>query len=492
MTNKTQKNIKGNGAFYWLIMGIVSAFLFVVLWTIKLFPRVWLSYVAIALIIILVVMGLLSFKFSNNKTIKVINVILALMMLIVAIMTPIYNAKTEAIFEKMTLPPSTLNLYVKAEDSKASLKDYKDSTFLTSISHDKDSQTYALEEINKELGEIKTVDSDSTVESVDKFYKGEGDVLLMNRRYESFVKDFEEYGDFSDKTKLLGSYYREYDVFLKEVEEVVEIKDPFVVLFAGNDEEGEVYLDGRTDVNLVLVVNPATNQMLQVNIPRDSYIPNPALGGGKDKLTHLGMNGITNTMEGLGGYLGVDINNFIIVNFTTYREIIDSIGGVDVENPYAFTFWDNPDFHYPQGTIHMDGMQALLYVRERKTLPKGDFDRVMHQQLVMSAIINKVTSPAFFLKIYDFLDSLEGRILTNFTKDNLYDLASTEVGENKVWDIISYHISGGTGMEYCASFPSQPLSIVYPSETQIEFVKGEIQKILKGEVISQEELPGGY
>ncbi|MDQ9768749.1 LCP family protein, partial [Acinetobacter baumannii] len=93
------------------------------------------------------------------------------------------------------------------------------------------------------------------------------------------------------------------------------------------------------------------------------------------------------------------VDDYVLINFSTFQQIIDALGGVDVNNPYAFGFVDDPNIWFEQGHIHLDGKHALLYVRERKTLPDGDFGRSMHQQLVMQGIITKLMSPAALTKI---------------------------------------------------------------------------------------------
>lgn len=505
MTEKRRPKRKVGAGFFWLVLLIASILFVLALYTTKLLPIKWLLYIIGVLALVLIFTGLLSSKFYKNGFVKFINVLLSIVLLAFSFLLPYYNTKVLRLFNSLSNNTTTINLYVMKEEYKAAhpdnffdlsssdnLQDYAYATFITSMTADGESQSYALDKVKGEIGEsFNIADRDSILASVEALYLGEGDVLVMSQKYESFVSDTADYENFKNETKIIASYTREVDNNTRRGDESLT-KEPFAVFVGGNDEEGELHTEGRTDVNIVLVVNPKTGQMIQVNIPRDSFIPNPMYGFANDKLTHLGVSGIDNTLEGLSNYLNVNINNYILINFTTYREVIDALGGVEVDNPYAFGFWDNPDVWFEEGHIHLDGERALLYVRERKTLPDGDFGRVMHQQLVMKAIIQKMTSGEMIYRFGSVLDGLQGKFLTNLSGDAIYGLAQRQLSEGTDWDTISYRIQGGTGMDYCAISPSEALSVVYPYENQVEIIRAEIQKLLNGEIITQLELPEGY
>ena len=115
----------------------------------------------------------------------------------------------------------------------------------------------------------------------------------------------------------------------------------------------------------------------------------------------------------------------------------------------------------------------------------------MHQQLVMKGIISKLTSSEVITKFNSLLDGINGQFLTNISSNSIYALAQKQLDEGIEWNIVNYHVGGETGMEVCASATGQYLSVVYPYDNQIEFVKEEIQKVVNGETITQQELPEG-
>ena len=501
MNNTNRPKRKVGAGFYWVVQLLASILVILALYTTGLIPLSWVLYVASILSLLLLFTGYLSFKFYKNGFVKFIDILLSLVLLFVSVALPYYNSKVLRLFNSLVGNTTRINLYVMTEEYKAShpdyffdsfssdnLQDYANGTFLTSLSSDTDNQVYALDKVKEEIGEgFNLSDQENLMSAVEALYQGNGDVLVMSQKFESFVSDNADFENFKKDTKIIASYEREVDAGIRKGDQTLA-KEPFAVFVCGNDEEGELSTEGRTDVNIILVVNPNTGQMLQINIPRDTYIPNPAYGYGYDKLTHLGVSGIENSLQGLSDYFGVSINNYILINFTTYRQVIDSLGGIEVENPYAFGFWDNPDVWFEEGPIHLSGEEALLYVRERKTLPDGDFGRVMHQQLVMKSIIRKMTGREIIYRFDDVLDGLNGKFLTNMSGEAIYGLTQKQLRDGTDWDTISYRIVGYTDMASCAISPYDLLSVVIPYEEEINIIKEEIQKLLRGETITQLDL----
>ena len=503
--NSTPKRRIGAG-FFWLLLLIASILFLVSLFTFSLFPKIWTVYAAGILFILLLILGRLSFKYYRSGFVKFLDIILCLALFTIAILMPYYQAKISDLFNQLVGNTTTINLYVMTEEYKQehpeifnyeltssdNLLDYSNGVFASAIATDPDNQLYAIEELEKEIGNGYTLlDKSSIQAAAESLYSYESDVLIMSKAYESILIESEGYEHFREETKVIASFKRTIDSNIRESDKTLT-EEPFAIYFGGNDEYGELSLEGRTDVNIVLVVNPQTSQIIMVNMPRDSYVANPAFGQQYDKLTHLGMNGISNTLDSLGDLLGTSINNYVIVNFSTYMQIIDSIDGVDVDNPYAFGYWDNPNIWYEEGPLHLDGEDALWFVRERKTLPDGDFGRIMHQQMVMKAILQKLSSTEVLLHVDDLLDGLNGKFLTNLSSDAIYTLCQKQLKDGMDWNIVSYSIEGEPGVGICAISPEEYLSVVYLYPNQVEFVQEKIKQVINGEIISEEEMPEGY
>lgn len=506
-----------NPILFWFpayLAGIVFVSIF---YNMPMFPRKWSWYALGILAVVLTGLYLLTkWRRSPRILMRVVNLALACALIILSCLMPIYKAKVSSVITTNEEPKDNyilMNLYVMSDSYKEAhtdlftsetnfsqkkdkledLKQYVDTTFITSMSIDQDNQRNALNEVKNLLNKqnLGVMDKDSLTEAVSSLYQNEAQVLILNQNYVSMITDDQAYASFANDTRVLYTIKLSSDVDVVSSDTELTTK-PFSIFFGGNDQEGELSLTGRTDVDMVVTVNPQSHQIVISSFPRDSLVPNPALGNSPDKLTHLGLQGLQNTMTELSSLLGTPINNYVLINFTTYREIIDALGGVDVNNPYAFGFTFNPDIWFEQGNIHLDGDDALCYVRERYSLPDGDFGRTMHQQIVMKAIISKLTSAAVITKFDSLLTSLKGTFLTNLTDSSIYSLCQKQLDENISWNIVNYRVEGDFGTSICASSGSTPLSVVLPYANQISFISSEIDKVEAGETITQQELPTGY
>ncbi len=490
-----------NAMFVWLFT-LAGAILFWMSFSkMEVFPRDWGYYVAGGMLAIALITWMMSKLAPKSHFVKMVNLILALCLVTGAVSLPAYQSKVTELFNTITGNTIRINFYVMNEkyrerypelfdstEVSEELSDYKDAVWLTTVGIDGSNQYYALKELNQKFGgDVQTSECTDAYTAAASLYRGEGDVLILSASFVSMIEDIAGYETFSKETKIIGSVSRTIETSIGKSDTSLT-KEPFSIFFGGNDGEGELSLQGRTDVNMIVTVNPLTHQVLIVSLPRDSYIPNPAMGGNYDKLTHLGVQGIDNTIAGLNSYLDAHIKNYVLINFTTFQQIIDGLGGIDLYNPYAFEYtWD--DVYFEEGNIHLDGFEALYYVRERYNLPDGDFGRNMHQQIVMKAIISKLTSPAVISRFDRLLEALSGTFLTNVSSESIYALCRMQLDENIQWNIVNYSVTGYFGSEVCASAPGLELSIVYPDADQIRFVSEQIQKVMNGEILTQEELP---
>jgi len=196
-------------------------------------------------------------------------------------------------------------------------------------------------------------------------------------------------------------------------EEVQVTKDPFNVLLLGIEEQGG---GKRSDVILLVTVNPQTEQIYMLSIPRDTrtYIES---AGFKTKITEsYSYGGLESTIQTVQDLIDVPIDYYITTNFDGFEDIVDTLGGVSVDVPFTFKAqltgslkWKT----YHQGEMELNGNEALAYVRMRKTDPNGDAGRNERQKQVIRAIIDKGTSFSSITKIDDVMDDLGGNVKTN-------------------------------------------------------------------------------
>ena len=512
---KKKRKRRLSSQFYWMLLVISAIATFLVLFNAPMFPRKWSFLVLFLLAGVLLLTGIFTAVFSpRNRIQKFINCTLALCLGFVSVLTPYYINKITELFESALGDKVRINLYVLTDEYKSKypdtfrnvitlpemdsngnfknvdMKDYADAVYGTTIETDTTNQQYALKQLKQLCGkQVQTIDKNALSDAVQAFYDNHTDILIMSEALAGTISDIQGFENFETDTKILYSFDRPIDASASDTVAVDMTRKPFTIFFGGNDTTGALSLEGRTDVNMTVTVNPNTHQILISNLPRDSWVKNPYYNDKRDKLTHLGLVGIDNTLKGLGDIYGIEIPNYVIVNFDTFMVIIQALKGVTIDNPYAFTAIDGQ--YFPEGTIGLDGAGALMYVRERQNLPDGDFGRNMHQQIVMRAMIEKLCSPDIMMQINSIIDGMNGMFLTNISMNSIWALVNKQLDEGIEWNIVNYHVSGETGMEICASAKGQYLSVVYPYDNQIEFVRNEIQKVMDGETITQEELPEG-
>ncbi|MEH7461445.1 LytR family transcriptional regulator [Bacillus thuringiensis] len=206
----------------------------------------------------------------------------------------------------------------------------------------------------------------------------------------------------------------------KEAEEVkVKVKEsqPVSILLLGADERGDD--KGRSDSLMVITLNPKTKSMKTVSIPRDTYTE--IVGKGKkDKINHAyAFGGVDMSVATVEKFLDMPINYYIEVNMEGFKDIVDAVGGVDVNNDLEFT---QDAHHFAKGNIHLTGDEALAYTRMRKQDPRGDFGRQMRQRQVMQAVISKGANVSSLANYGDVLKAVQKNVKTNLTQDQMFDM----------------------------------------------------------------------
>lgn len=288
-------------------------------------------------------------------------------------------------------------------------------------------------------------------------------IFLSNAYYEILCEDID---GFKDGTKII--YTVSVQVDSKDSSKRVDVtKDPFNIYISGIDTFGSIKNVARSDVNMIMTVNPLTKEILLTSIPRDMYLPLHTFGA-KDKLTHSGIYGINETTATVEDWLGIDINYYVRVNFTTLVDIVDVIGGIDVESEYAFSS-SVSEHSYAAGMNHLNGEEALFFARERKTLSGGDNERVKNQQRVLKGIINKVTtSPVVLTKYNKLLDAVGDEMQTSLTEKDIAVLVKMQLKDLGEWEIKTISIYGKGTHAVTYSMGSRELYVAIPDEASVK------------------------
>jgi polyisoprenyl-teichoic acid--peptidoglycan teichoic acid transferase len=210
------------------------------------------------------------------------------------------------------------------------------------------------------------------------------------------------------------------DVSEKRSEKVSFSKrDPISILLLGVDQRAGDR--GRSDSLILMTVNPKDQSMKMVSIPRDTRTE--IVGKGTtDKINHAyafgGVDMAVNTVE---KFLNVPVDYYVQVNMESFKDIVDAVGGVTVNNDLNFNY---DGYSFKKGNLTLDGKEALAYSRMRKQDPRGDFGRQMRQRQIIEGVIEEGASVQSLANYGTILDTIGTNVRTNLTFDDMKQIQS--------------------------------------------------------------------
>lgn len=345
---------------------------------------------------------------------------------------------------------------------------------------------YMKNDKNYPLAEIKIRKdipyTDKKYSSLEKYTTdiSEGNIegIVLEDSYYQMLK--EEYQAL-DNTRVI----KQYKVIVKKEnskkQKIKETaKEPFLIYISGIDTYGNISSVSRSDVNILVAVNPKTSKILLVSIPRDYYVQLHGTTGTKDKLTHAGIYGIDTSIATINDLLDTKIDYFVRLNFSTLTKSIDLLDGIDVYSDRTFTPWANKKIVIQKGMNHMDGETALAFARERHAYESGDRHRGENQQAIITAMINKMTDANYITKYKDILTSLDGSFETSMRYEEMTNLFKLQINNNIKWNITSISLDGVGSMQKTYSMGDRNLYVMIPDENTINTAKESINNVLNG------------
>jgi len=306
-------------------------------------------------------------------------------------------------------------------------------------------------------------------------------VILIENSVKNIME--EELPEFKNLTKVIYNFSikTKVETTLKEVDMT---KESFAIYISGIDTYGEISSVSRSDVNMVMVVNPKIRQILLVSIPRDYYVQLHGTTGTKDKLTHAGIYGIDMSIQTIEDLLDFDINYYIKVNFTSVIDIVDALGGLDIYSEYSFTSYSG--FRFKKGLNSVNGEQALDFARTRKAFTDGDRQRGKNQQALIEALIRKATDKSIITKYSSLLNAINGKYQTNISMKKITSLIKMQLEDMSPWTITSHSLTGTDANDYTYTY-NQLLYVMKPDESSVE----EAIKLIDS-VLNDEQLENSY
>ncbi|WP_137663711.1 LCP family glycopolymer transferase [Enterococcus hulanensis] len=190
-------------------------------------------------------------------------------------------------------------------------------------------------------------------------------------------------------------------------------QDPFSILLLGVDTGALGRTEqGRSDTMMVATVNPSTDESLLVSLPRDTYAE--IVGHNtQDKINHAyAFGGAAMSMDTVEKLLDIPISHYITINMEGIEALVDAVGGIEVNNPFEFTYEGTT---FSKGNQQLDGELALKYSRMRYDDPNGDYGRQARQRQIISGIAKKVLSTKGLTNYQSILTTMGENVKTDLS-----------------------------------------------------------------------------
>ncbi|WP_242324764.1 LCP family protein [Faecalibaculum rodentium] len=492
----------------WILAGIMLVLTAFLIWEIVklgMLPENMLMIGCVIILIIAALVMVLQLGFTRGTASKIILTTVTVMMILVYGTGTYYISKASGLLGNVTdfgnETTTTVQVIALKDSGITSEKDLEGKTVgsLKSISL---SSTQALiQDLSGKGVTFQDKQYDNIQGMVNGLYDKEVPAIILNDAYRGNITDLEDekFKNFSSDTQVVYTYtYKtENKSTTNSVDDIT--KNPFTVLISGVDSRDGFAESSRSDVNMLATINPVTRTVLLTSIPRDYYVTTVCeedagcQNGAKDKLTHTGLHGTETTKKTIESLLGIDINYTAKVNFTSVVNLVDALGGIDVDVKPGLAvdhFYTNDyfgtDYGVTEGINHLNGQAALCYARERYAYQDGDRQRVKNQQEVLMAIVKKATSPSVIGNYPALMDALSGAFQTDLSQDEIQSLIQFQLKEMPDWQFITYSLDGQGSTEFCAELGNNA-SVMIPDNETVVTAKKRIEAVIEGKSAEEVE-----
>lgn len=404
----------------------------------------------IGLLIIMAIYGLIYTIFGCKKMFKnkkVSFIFMTILTILFAVLFSVGSYYIDWLYQKVeNLTVSDTSTYTTVLLALTDT-DFQDSSTVGMITDEKDKTGYILP---KELMSNENMNNDILYYNdykslLDALYNHEVDGIFLTKDFAVMFANEDYYPNIVSETKIIKEYSKEMKN--DESELLVSTKsltEPFTVLVLGVDSEATTGLDANAAFNgdtiMLVTFNPKTLSATMFSIPRDLYVPIINAYGrniGYKKINSSAAYGTASTINTVENLTGIEIDYFVKVNFQGAIDLVNALGGidVDVEAPdydyYISRFGEGvlcesgADRTYTNmvcmntGMQHLNGEQALAYARSRHAYLESDIARNRHQQQIIEAIAKKIVKTSSLGDFTNILNTISNNIATNMSTSQI-------------------------------------------------------------------------
>lgn len=305
------------------------------------------------------------------------------------------------------------------------------------------------------------IEYDSYISLISKLYDGDLDLIFVPTNYPTIVSSLfdedDKYNNIQSETSIIITETKDIE---KENTSNLEIDEPFTLLLIGVDSEKETLGNSayNSDVLMLITFNPKTYNATIMSVPRDTYTPITCMNNTKGKITSSGWYGNECVINSVEKLTGIEVDQYVKINFKGLVKIIDSLGGINVDVPYSFCEqdsnreWGENTIYVKEGYQLLNGEEALALSRNRKNNwaycsseytsgVRNDIVRGKNQQIVIMGMLDKLKDIDSLNDIYELLDLVEYNVDTSLNINQIlsfYNIAKKILINNSVKDTISF------------------------------------------------------
>ena len=380
---------------------------------------------------------------SNKKTlkIKIIFIIISLILLFI-------NFNTFKLYNYIKNVSNKIINYTSVVISKNSngIENIKDSKI--GLLLDEESMENFI--IPKEIIKDFNLDSNNEIE----YFENINELInALNTDEIDYVITSINYNSFFDEPYEFEEIYRKSKSEESKISQNSKIEKPITILLLGIDSEREGLNNAasfHSDTIILITFNPKTFNSTILSIPRDTFVPISCINNKYSKITHSGLYGEQCVIKTLENLTNIKIDHFVKMNFKGLVDLVEALGGINVDVPYAFCeqnsnrSWGKNIVYVEKGYQKLNGEQALALSRNRKTNSdvcekkytletRNDFIRNQNQQKVISSILNEMKNIKSISQVHSILEVIENNTHTSFNSNEI--LSFYNIGK----DIFTYN-----------------------------------------------------
>lgn len=255
------------------------------------------------------------------------------------------------------------------------------------------------------------------------------------------------YGFYFVETNILGPLAQFFHPLKGDNDSAISGRTWNLLLLGSDNDDKFVYPNLLTQVMMIVHIDPINNSVYMLSIPRDSWVHVPDRAGMHkiDQAFYLGSaphhsfdDGVRMARATIKEDYGIPIDRYAWIGLDGFSRVINTLGGLDMDLEHPILDDDYPDdigssARHPYaikrlllapGPQHLDGSEALEYVRSRHADLVGDIGRIQRQQAILKALKHKLNLPTIFNRLGDILKDLHNKIYTDLSQNELISFAN--------------------------------------------------------------------